>query len=93
MISFLAAVFIGADRVVYQAIRSRFMRANMVNDYISRNHFVVWKRTDERVRALQESWGGYMGSHMKFDMAGDAGVVKYAGMAAMSLKFVLLKIR
>ena len=54
----------------------------MVNDYISRNHFVVWKRTDERVRALQESWGGYMGSHMEFDMAGDAGVVKYAGMAA-----------
>ena len=63
----------------------------MVNDYISRNHFVVWKRTDERVGALQEPWGGYMGSRMEFDMAGDAGVVKYAGMAAMALKFELLK--
>ncbi len=63
----------------------------MVNDYISCSRFVVWKRTDERVGALQESWGGYMGSRMEFDMAGDAGVVKSAGMAAMALKFELLK--
>ena len=32
-----------------------------------------------------------MGSHMEIDMAGDAGVVKYAGMAAMAMKFELLK--
>ena len=32
-----------------------------------------------------------MDSHMEFDMAGDAGVVKYAGIAAMALKFELLK--
>ncbi len=63
----------------------------MVNDYISCSRFVVWKRTDERVGELQEPWGGYMGSHMEFDMAGDAGVVKSAGMAAMALKFELLK--
>ena len=63
----------------------------MVNDYISCSRFVVWKRTDERVGALQELWSGYMGSRMEFDMAGDAGVVKYAGMAAMALKFELLK--
>ena len=63
----------------------------MVNDYISCSRFVVWKRADERVGVLQEPWGGYTGSHMEFDMAGDAGVVKYAGMAAMALKFELLK--
>ena len=63
----------------------------MVNNYISCSRFVVWKRMDERVGELQEPWGGYMGSHMEFDMAGDAGVVKYAGMAAMALKFELLK--
>ena len=32
-----------------------------------------------------------MGSRMEFDMAGDAGVLKYAGIAAMALKFELLK--
>ena len=63
----------------------------MVNNYISCSRFVVWKRTDERVGVLQEPWGGYTGSHMEFDMAGDAGVVKYAGIAAMALKFELLK--
>ena len=63
----------------------------MVNNYISCSRFVVWKRTDERVGVLQEPWGGYTGSHMEFDMAGDAGALKYAGMAAMALKFELLK--
>ena len=32
-----------------------------------------------------------MGSHMEFDMAGDAGALEYAGIAAMALKFELLK--
>ena len=32
-----------------------------------------------------------MGSHMEFDMAGDAGALKPAGIAAMALKFELLK--
>ena len=32
-----------------------------------------------------------MGSHMEFDMAGDAGALIPAGMAAMALKFELLK--
>ena len=63
----------------------------MVNNYISCSRFVVWKRTDERVGVLQEPWGGYTGSHMEFDMAGDAGALKPAGMAAMALKFELLK--
>ena len=67
------------------------MRANPVNDYISCSRFVVWKRTDERVGELQEPWGGYTGSHMEFDMAGDAGALKPAGIAAMALKFELLK--
>ena len=32
-----------------------------------------------------------MGTHMESVMAGDAGVLKYAGIAAMALKFELLK--
>ena len=55
---------------------SRFMGANAVHYQISRSRFVVWKRMDERVGELQESWGGCAGSHMESVMAGDAGALE-----------------
>ena len=81
----------GANPVNDYISCSRFMGANAVHYQISRSRFVGSNRANELVRAHQELWGGYMGSHMESVMAGDAGALKYAGIAAMALKFELLK--
>ena len=87
----LAAVFIGANPVNDYISCSRFMGANAVNYQISRSRFVGSNRASELVRTAQKPWGGYTGTHMESVMAGDAGALKYAGIAAMALKFELLK--
>ena len=81
----------GANPVNDYISCSRFMGANAVHYQISRSRFIGSNRASELVRTAQKPWGGCSGSHMESVMAGDAGVLESAGIAAMALKFELLK--